>query len=358
MKNNSNRFALIMAGGIGSRFWPISTTEHPKQFHDLLDTGKTLLQETFNRLSTCVPKENILIASNSYYKEIILEQLPFINTNQLVLEPIMRNTAPCILYASLKVKAINPDATLIVTPSDHAIIEEEEFSKNASDALDYAASHEDIVTLGIHPNHPNTGFGYIQYKEEKENPIKEVKKFTEKPDLTTAKSFLESGDYLWNAGIFVWHVNTITSAFETHLKEMYTLFQKGEVVWNSTKESSFISENYPKAENISIDFGVLEKAKNIKVLPVHFTWNDLGTWGSLYQKLPKDSNKNAVVGAKVFAKKASNNIIYTQKNKKVIIDGLNDYIVVEKEDVIMIYPKNKEQEIKVLRQEAKDYFEE
>jgi len=343
---NKNYFAILMAGGVGSRFWPVSTSEFPKQFHDMLGTGETLIQKTFSRLSKLIPAENIFILTNEKYNDLVLAQLPEAKQEQVLLEPAMRNTAPCILYASLKIKKINPDAVMVVAPSDHWIEDEGAFINDLQVAFNFCEKDNALMTLGIQPTFPNTGFGYIEYDKSDENPIKKVSQFREKPDYETAKEFLKSGNFLWNAGIFIWSVKSIIQAFEVFQPQLYSLFMKGYENYNSDLEKVFIEENYADAENISIDYAVMEKASNVFVLPATFDWNDLGTWGSLYEKLPKDNQLNAVVNATVFLENASNNIIRTDAKKLIVIDGLNDYIIVDREDVLLIYPKDKEQEIK------------
>ncbi len=337
-----------MAGGVGSRFWPVSTTEFPKQFHDMLGAGSTLIQKTFDRLSQIIPAENILILTNEKYNDLVLEQLPMVKQEQVLLEPAMRNTAPCILYASLKIKKQNPDALMVVAPSDHWIEDENAFVENLQQCFDFCAQEEALMTLGIQPTFPNTGYGYIEFDKSDKNPIKRVSQFREKPDYATAKEFIDSGNFLWNGGIFIWSVKAITAAFENFQPQMNTLFMKGYESYNTHTETNFISEHYAQAANVSIDYAILEKASNVYVLPATFDWNDLGTWGSLHEKLPKDENNNAVVNATVILENASNNIIRTEGTKLIVIDGLNDYIIVDKDEVLLIYPKNKEQEIKAI----------
>lgn len=345
---------MIMAGGVGSRFWPVSTQQFPKQFHDMLGTGQSLIQRTFERINDLVPSENILIATNESYEELVLKQLSKASKNQLLLEPAMRNTAPCILYAALKIYEQNPDGVMLVAPSDHWIDDEKEFSRNIQTSFEACADQDILMTLGIQPNSPNTGYGYIQF-ETSEQEIKKVKNFTEKPNLETAEAFLASGDYLWNAGIFVWSAKSIIKAFEQSLPAMLSLFDKANV-YNTNEESSFIQTHYPNAENISIDFGIMEKATNVHVLPVDFGWNDLGTWGSLYNKLEKDSNNNATVGSENIFRDASGNMVRTQSGKRVVIQGLTDYIVVEKDDVLLICPKKDEQDIKQIVADVSENF--
>lgn len=343
-----------MAGGVGSRFWPVSTTDFPKQFHDMLGSGETLIQKTFSRLSKLVPMENILILTNERYNSLVLEQLPMVKQEQVLLEPAMRNTAPCILYASLKIQKLNPNAVMVVAPSDHWIEDETEFAKNLQQCFDFCQKEKALMTLGIQPTFPNTGFGYIEFDKNDSNPIKKVNQFREKPDYETAKSFLEAGNFLWNGGIFIWSVESISAAFEKFQPQMNALFQQGMGMYNTTNEKQFILDNYSKAENISIDYAVMEKADNVYVLPATFDWNDLGTWGSLHEKLDKDDQNNAVVNATVILENASNNIIRSDAKKLIVIDGLDDYIIVDNENVLMIYPKGKEQDIKKITARANE----
>ncbi len=353
---NKNYFAVIMAGGVGSRFWPVSTSKFPKQFHDMLGSGETLLQHTFNRLAKVVPYEHILILTNQDYKEMVKEQLPNISDEQIFLEPALRNTAPCILLAALKIRKQNPDAVMLVAPSDHWIEDEKAFAKDIDLAFENAAKKEILITLGVKPTIPNTGYGYIKYKKDKESELKKVVKFTEKPSLVNAKKFLKDGNYLWNAGIFIWKASFIADSFLKYLPEMHHLFDKGADKLNGPEEEKFIKKVYPQAENISIDFAIMEKSEFVYVLPASFDWNDLGTWGALYGELDKDDQKNAVVNAQLFSNEAKDNIIYTNKSKIVVVDGLEDYIIVDDEDVLLIVPKEKEQEIKEIRARVMEKF--
>ena len=344
-----------MAGGIGSRFWPISTHKLPKQFHDILGTGSSLIQQTYNRFENLIPSENILIATNKKYKKLVKKHLPTSASNQILPEPAMLNTAPCILYSAFKIYSKNPDGIMIIAPSDHYIENEQEFISNVKTSFDFCSKNDFLLTLGIQPTNPNTGYGYIKFNKSN-NAIKEVINFTEKPNFKTAEKFIKSGDYLWNAGIFIWSVKSILKAFETYLPEMFQLFSKGFDVYNTTSENNFIEENYINSENISIDFGIMEKATNVCVLPTNFGWNDLGSWVSLQDKLKADEHQNTTLGGAVIFRDAKGNMVKTQSGKKVVIQGLNDFIVVEKKDVLLICPKNKEQEIKEITAEVKSTF--
>ncbi|WP_298339500.1 mannose-1-phosphate guanylyltransferase [uncultured Algibacter sp.] len=353
---NKNYYAILMAGGVGSRFWPVSTQDFPKQFHDMLGTGDTLIQKTFHRLADLIPKENIFILTNERYNDLVLEQLPEVEQRQVVLEPAMRNTAPCILYASLKIQKENPDAVMIVAPSDHWIEDEKTFSKNVQQAFDYCENNNALMTLGIQPTFPNTGYGYIEFDKSNSSSIKFVNQFREKPDYETAKAFIEQGNFLWNAGIFMWSVKSVVEAFKNNQPELYTLFENGISVYNTEFEDDFIRDNYPKAENISVDYAIMERSKNVYVIAAEFDWNDLGTWGSLYDKLDKDESNNAVVHARTLAEDASGNMIRTKTDKIVVVDGLSDYIIVDKDEVLLIFPKSKEQDIKKTLQQVKDKY--
>ena len=353
---NKNYYAILMAGGVGSRFWPVSTSGFPKQFHDMLGTGDTLIQKTFSRLSNIIPKENILILTNEKYNDLVLEQLPEVRQQQVLLEPAMRNTAPCILYASLKIQKENPDAVMIVAPSDHWIEDEKAFTDNVAKAFEYCSKNDALMTLGISPTFPNTGYGYIEFDKDAQEDIKVVNQFREKPDYEIAKDFISQGNFLWNAGIFMWSAKSVTAAFKKFQPKLYEVFENGISSYNTALENEFIKNNYAKAENISVDYAIMEAAKNVFVAKANFDWNDLGTWGSLYDKLDTDINDNAIVNAKVLAEEASGNMIRTDKEKLVVVDGLNDYIIIDKEEVLMIYPKSKEQDIKKIVNRVKKDF--
>ena len=353
---NKNYYAILMAGGVGSRFWPVSTQDFPKQFHDMLGTGDTLIQKTFNRLATIIPKENIFILTNERYNDLVFEQLPEVTKRQVVLEPAMRNTAPCILYASLKIQKENEDAIMIVAPSDHWIEDENAFANNVQDAFNFCQNNNALMTLGITATFPNTGFGYIEYNKDSKDAIKSVNQFREKPDYETAKNFIAQGNFLWNAGIFIWSAKSVVEAFKNNQPELYSLFENGIPVYNTDFEDDFIRDNYGKAENISVDYAIMETSKNVHVLAATFDWNDLGTWGSLYDKLDKDNNNNAIVNARTLTEDASGNMIRSKANKVVVVDGLQDYIIVDKDEVLLIFPKTKEQDIKKVLQKVKDQF--
>ena len=353
---NKNYYAILMAGGVGSRFWPVSTQDFPKQFHDMLGTGDTLIQKTFQRLSNLIPKENIFILTNERYNDLVLEQLPEVTSRQVVLEPAMRNTAPCILYASLKIQKENPNAVMIVAPSDHWIEDEQTFSINVQQAFDFCSENNALMTLGIQPTFPNTGYGYIEFDKSTTETIKPVDQFREKPDYETAKEFISQGNFLWNAGIFMWSVKSVIETFQNNQPKLFELFKSGISAYNTSLEDDFIKENYPKAENVSVDYAIMEKSSNVYVIAAEFDWNDLGTWGSLYDKLEKDETANAVVNARTLVEDATGNMIRTKADKIVVIDGLKDYIIVDKDEVLLIFPKTKEQDIKKVLQNVKNKY--
>lgn len=351
---NKNHYVAIMAGGIGSRFWPMSRTDYPKQFLDILNTGRTLIQGTFDRFALFIPKENIYVVTSEQYKDIVAEQLPEMPAANILCEPSRKNTAPCIAYISYKLKQLNPEANLICAPADHIILQPEAFKQVCLNALDFTAHIKALVTLGIKPNHPNTGYGYIQFDQQavSENVFK-VKTFTEKPDKELAKTFIASGDFLWNAGIFVWQVKNIITAFEKFLPEMHEVFDAERDHFNQSEEKTAIERIYPQCVNISIDYGVMEKADNVYIIPASFGWSDLGTWTSAYDNLEKDYLENAVAGDNVMIIDATKNMVHADNNKLVLLQGLDDFIVVDTKDVLLICRKNKEQEIKEYVAEVK-----
>jgi mannose-1-phosphate guanylyltransferase len=346
---NKNNYCVIMAGGIGSRFWPMSRNAFPKQFLDILGTGKTLIQQTYQRFLRNCPKENIFIVTNESYYDLVLKQLPDLKPGQVLSEPLRRNTAPCIAYASYKISKINPDANIVVAPSDHIITKEDAFAEAIDECFAFTAKNDCLLTLGITPSRPDTGYGYIQFIHEKNEPgkkITKVKTFTEKPNLDMAKFFLQSGEFLWNAGIFIWNLKSILHAIKDHLPEMNTIFKEGSDLYNTPAEADFIRNAYEQCTNISIDFGVMEKAKNVYVMGADFGWSDLGTWGSLYDQVKHDANHNAIVGKNVMTYDTSNCVVNMPKDKLVVLQGLTDYIVVESENILLICKKQDEQQIR------------
>lgn len=353
---NQHNFAVIMAGGIGSRFWPMSRAAFPKQFHDILGTGKTLIQMTHDRLRKLTPAENIFVVTNERYRDLVLEQLPDLKPAQVLCEPFMRNTAPCIAYANFCISNIDPEANIIVAPSDHLILNEDSFVETVELALNETSTSENLVTLGIKPSRPDTGYGYIQFEEDDSNQdarVMQVRTFTEKPNLELAQSFLDSGDFYWNSGIFIWSLKNIQKAFDTHLNDMFKLFTARAKDFGTDKEASAIEEVYAECDNISIDYGIMEKASNVKVVLSDFGWSDLGTWGSLYGQMKQDDQGNGVVGKHVMAYQSTNNVVYGPKDKLIVLQGLNECIVVDTGDALLICKKADEQKIKSIVNDLK-----
>lgn len=351
-------YAIIMAGGIGSRFWPVSRTEHPKQFIDILGTGKTLIQNTYERFLKIVPKENIYVVTNEGYVDLVKQQLPDMSEQQILGEPIMRNTAPCVAYACHKINKINPEAAIVVAPSDHLILDPERFIADITKSLETASKYNCLITLGIKPSRPDTGYGYIQFTAKTlDNDFHKVKLFTEKPNIELARTFVQSGEFLWNAGIFVWSARSIIKSFESHLPEMNEIFKEGSTAYNTTDEHTFIQNAYYQCTNISIDYGIMEKAENVYVLPADFGWSDLGTWSSIYDLTEKDYLGNAVIPSeKVIMYDSSNCLVNVPKDKVVILQGLHDFIVVEADNALLICPKEEEQSIKQIVADVKSRF--
>lgn len=345
MKDN---YCVIMGGGIGSRFWPFSRESNPKQFLDFFGTGRSLLQMTFDRFARIIPKENIYIVTNEQYAALVKEQLPDIHEKQILLEPTRRNTAPCIAYASYHIKACNPNANIVVAPSDHLILKEDVFLDNVKQGLTFVKENKALVTLGVKPSRPETAYGYIQSSETELGRFSKVKTFTEKPNPELANVFFKSGEFFWNSGLFLWNVNTILEAFSKYLPDITTRFDIGAGLFNTSEERNFIQEQFPYCPNISIDYGVMEKADNVYMMCVDFGWADLGTWGSLYELAAKDEQKNAVLRtSKVLAYKSENNIIaMSDPERLVVLQGLNDYIVAEADNVLLICKKTDEDRIK------------
>lgn len=345
-----HHYAIIMAGGVGTRFWPMSTSQYPKQFLDVLGTGETLLQQTYKRLVKIIRNENIYVVTSNAYEGLVAEQLPQVLKENILGEPARRNTAPCIAYASYKIHKRDPKAITVVAPSDHLVKKEETFIKALKSCFQKAGQQDCLITLGIKPTRPDTGYGYIQFVksdvEERDRRIHKVKTFTEKPDTDMANFFVESGDFLWNSGIFIWSTQSILSAMEKHDSELANVFKEGWDNYNTLTERDFISRAYTTCKNISIDYSVMEKAENSYVRASIFGWSDLGTWGSLYTHIHKDDHKNALVGKNVITYDCNNCIVHMPNDKLVVLQGLNDYIVVESKGVLMICKKEDEQQIR------------
>ena len=351
---NKHHYVAIMAGGIGSRFWPMSRTAYPKQFLDVLNTGKTLIQWTYERYTQFIPAENIYIVTSEEYVSIVEKQLPNLPKENILAEPSKKNTAPCIAYISFKLAQKDPQATFVVAPSDHLILEQENFQKIVEQSLDFVSNIKALATLGIMPTNPNTGYGYIQYEGlEVSKVVYKVKTFTEKPTIEIAASFLASGDFLWNAGIFAWKASTIIAAFEKYQPEMFELFDGEKANFNTASEKQSIQKIYPQCVNISIDIAIMEKADNVYVIPASFGWSDLGTWNSAYEAMEKDYFANAVASDNVIVIDATKCMINAPKDKLVVVQGLDDFIVVDTKDVLLICSKEKEQSIKEYVAEVK-----
>jgi mannose-1-phosphate guanylyltransferase len=351
---NKHHYVAIMAGGIGSRFWPMSRTNYPKQFLDILNTGKTLIQSTYERFASFIPAENIYVVTSNEYINIVKKQLPQLPLQNILGEPSRKNTAPCIAYISFKLQQLDPHASLIVAPSDHLILDTIAFKKVCLEALAFVNKHNAFITLGIKPTYPNTGYGYIQYEQHAvTDNVYKVKTFTEKPNLELAKAFMASGEFLWNAGIFVWQVKNIITAFEKLMPEMYDVFSAEKEKFNTPEETRAINTIYPQCTNISIDFGIMEKADNVYVIPSSFGWSDLGTWNSAYENLEKDYLGNAVAGNNVIVFDSHRCMVHNNTDKLLVLQGMEDFILVNTPDVILVCKKEKEQEIKEYVAEVK-----
>lgn len=350
-----NHFAVIMAGGAGSRFWPISRSAHPKQFLDILGTGKTLIQQTYERFLGIIPKENIFVFTNDLYRQLVKEQLPDLPEDQIVGEPVMRNTAPCLAYASHKIAMINPRASIVVSPSDHLVLDNEHFKKDVLFALRVAGRANYLISLGIKPSRPATDLTYIQYTPKKlEGELYKVKTFTDKPTEELASTFFHSGEFLWNTGMMVWSVQTILDALEKHLPEMNNIFKEGDNKYNTEAELPFIQNAYYQCKNIPIDLGIIEKASNVYVLQGSFTWTDLGTWASVYERSERDYMGNAVIPSERVIMYDSNNcMVNVPKEKLVIIQGLEDFLVAESNNTLLICHKDQEVKVKQIFADVK-----
>ena len=342
-----------MCGGIGSRFWPYSRTELPKQFIDFLGTGRTLLQMSYDRILPIVPKENIVILTNAQYAALVRQQLPELTDSQILLEPARRNTAPCIAWASYHIASIDPEASIIVTPSDHLITREHEFEDSIRRGFDFVEQNDALLTLGIKPTRPETGYGYIQVGEDVKDDIHKVKTFTEKPNLELARTFLSCGDFVWNSGIFLWSAASIIKALHEHAPEIAAVFDQGAAELGTPEENAFIVRSFPSCMSISIDYAVMEKAQNVYVETVTFGWNDLGTWSALYDMSPKNRDGNVTQNCQVLSYDSSGNIFAVRGDKLIVVDGLHDYIIADAGDVLLVCPKSEEQRIKQMVNDAK-----
>ncbi|SDJ93527.1 mannose-1-phosphate guanylyltransferase [Catalinimonas alkaloidigena] len=351
---NQNHYAVIMAGGIGSRFWPFSRTNHPKQFHDVLGKGRSMLQDTVARFESVCPPENIYIVTNRDYYQLVKNQLPFLEDDQILLEPVGRNTAPCVAYACYKIASRNPEGNVVVAPADHVITRPDEFVRTIETGLAATAEQDILLTLGIKPSRPDTGYGYIQYLNgEAGSEIKKVKTFTEKPELEMAKEFLASGDFVWNAGIFLFNVKAILKSFEQHLPDVAEIFEEGNEDYYQEDEQHFVTKAYSQCKNISLDYGIMEKAENVYTLLSDFGWSDLGTWKSLYELSDKNGDRNVVDG-NVMLYDTEGCIVKSSKDRLLVVQGLKDYIVAEYDGVVMICHKDEEQRVKQFVADAKE----
>ena len=346
-----------MCGGIGSRFWPYSRTDKPKQFIDFFGTGRSLLQMTYDRILPLVPAENILVVTNARYRDLVCEHLPMLSESQILLEPDRRNTAPCIAWATYHIAARDPQASIIVTPSDHLITRESVFEQCVVRGFEFIENNDALLTLGITPTRPETGYGYIQIGQEIEPDLMKVKTFTEKPDLELAKVFVESGEFFWNAGIFLWRASVIKEALRRYLPDLSNHFEQGEDLFATEKETEYIDRIFPACPSISIDFGVMEKADNVYVECVDFGWSDLGTWGSLFDNSPKNMASNVTQKCNVIAYNSSGNIFMAPDDKLVVVSGMKDFIVADAGDVLLICPKTEEQRIRQMVNDVHQRFD-
>ena len=353
---DKNRYCVIMCGGVGSRFWPFSKTSKPKQFIDFFGTGRSLLQMAYDRIKDIVPDKNIILITNENYGELIKEQLPQIADSQILLEPARRNTAPCIAWAAHHIQALNPDAKMLVAPSDHLILNIEKYHRSVIKAFEFIEGRDALVTMGIKPNRPETGYGYIQVGEHVEGDFSAVKTFTEKPDEDLARVFLKSGEFFWNSGMFIWSVESIIKAMSNHVPEMSAVFELGKPYFGTDKEQEYIDSNFEACPSVSIDFALMEKAPNVYVETVDFGWNDLGTWGSLYDHSPKNRDGNVTQNSKALMFNSHNNIVAIKGDKLLVASGLEGYIVADVDDALLIVPLDEEQKIKTYVNEVKSKF--
>lgn len=354
---NEHTYVAIMAGGVGSRFWPASREERPKQFLDITGDGRSLLRMTYERFLRVTTSDKIFIVTNGKYKAQVKVHIPELSDNQILCEPSRNNTAPCVAYTAFKLQALDPEANFVIAPSDALIVNEGLFATNIQKALDFTSNNDALVTLGISPDRPHTGYGYIQFMETAvQDGIYPVKRFTEKPDEVTAKDFLTSGDYLWNAGIFIWRASTILAAYEAHAPDIFALLSQGHGCYNTAAEQEFIDEFYPQTPKISVDYAIMENAKNIFTIPAQFGWSDLGAWGALYQESTKDEHGNVRNSPQIITEDVHNSFIRAPKGKLVVAGGVDDLLIIDEGDVLLVYPRSREQEIKQLRAKAEENF--
>ena len=349
-KTINHSHLVIMAGGIGSRFWPMSTPERPKQFVDVLGTGRTFIQMTVDRFKGILPAENVWVVTSQAYEDIVAEQLPEVPRGNILLEPCRRNTAPCIAYAAWRIKSIDPKATIVVSPSDHLVLDVPEFQRVITSAMDFASTSDAIVTLGMKPTRPETGYGYIQTDmscpSARNKEIYRVDAFREKPDLATAEKYIRKPNMLWNAGIFIWNVSTVVNALRVYAPEINEVFENLLPLYGTDKEQEAINENFPKCESISVDYAILEKSEEIYCFPASFGWSDLGTWGSFRENVSRDNNGNAVIGNNVQTFETRDCVIHCSEERRVVVQGLEGYIVAEKDNTLLICKLSEEQRIK------------
>ncbi len=357
MTQSQHTYVAIMAGGVGSRFWPGSREARPKQFLDMLGVGKSLLRLTFERFLPICPAERIFIVTNEAYRALVKEQIPEISDNQIIGEPSRNNTAPCVAFTAFKLAALDPKANFVIAPSDHIVLKEDVFREKIEQALAFTAERDALVTLGLQPSRPDTGYGYIHFSENEAAPgIFKVKRFAEKPDNATAQAFVESGEYLWNAGIFIWSANAILAAFARHNSQIFSILEKGKGQYNTPAERQFMAEAYPTTPNISVDFAIMEKAENVFTLPAEFGWSDLGTWASLFEECPKDAQGNVVQAENALLLDTQNCLVRMPAGKLIVLKDLENYMVIDEGDVLMVFPKSKEQEVKTVTAKVREGF--
>lgn len=354
--DKKSSYCVIMSGGVGSRFWPFSRQSLPKQFLDFFGTGRSLLQQTFDRFNKIIPTENIYIVSNHLYADLIKEQLPQLNDDQILLEPTRRNTAPCILWASYHIRALDPNASIVVAPSDHLILKQDEFLEAINNGLDFVSDTDKLLTLGIKPNRPETAYGYIQIADQVASNFYKVKTFTEKPQLELAKLFINTGEFYWNSGLFMWNVNTIIKAAEKLLPDVTMKLTACKEMFGTTDEQQYINEVFPSCQNVSIDYGIMEKTDNVYISLGDFGWSDLGTWSSLYDLSQKDENGNVTLKCNSMLYGCKDNVVALPENKLVVMDGLEGYLVAETDNVLLICKKDEEQAIRKYVNDVKIKF--